>query len=78
VAKKRGILVPSLVADAGSTTARGRDRTLSAEPDASLEEAAAHGHEVLGGAPDALACPCATSRSPRDLPDARAPARPQP
>jgi hypothetical protein len=57
VAKKRGIHVPSLVADRRVDDGEGGTSTLSAEPDASLEEAAAHGHEVLEERPDALACP---------------------
>ena len=57
IAEKRGIHVPSLVADRRVEDDEGHGHTLSAEPDASLEQAAAHGHEVLEERPDALACP---------------------
>jgi branched-chain amino acid transport system permease protein len=57
VAEKRGIHVPSLVADRRVEDEEGHTSTLSAEPDASLEEAAAHGHEILDERPAALACP---------------------
>ncbi|MCW2681188.1 MAG: ABC-type branched-chain amino acid transport system, permease component [Frankiales bacterium] len=57
IAAKRGIHVPSLVADRRVEDGDGHSSSLSAEPDASLELAAAHGHEVLEERPDALACP---------------------
>ncbi len=57
IAAKRGIHVPSLVADRRVEDDEGHESSLSAEPDASLEAAAAHGHEVLEERPDALACP---------------------
>ena len=50
VANRRGIHVPSLVADRRVEDEEGRTTELSAEPEASLEEAAAHSHEVLEGA----------------------------
>ncbi len=57
IAAKRGIHVPSLVADRRIEDDEGNTATLSAEPEASLEVAAAHGHEVLEDRPDTLACP---------------------
>lgn len=57
IAEKRGIHVPSLVADRRVEDDEGHAHTLSAEPEASLEQAATHGHEVLEERPDALACP---------------------
>lgn len=57
IADKHGIHVPSLVADRRVEDAEGNTTELSAEPDASLEVAAAHGHEVLEERPQSLACP---------------------
>jgi branched-chain amino acid transport system permease protein len=57
IADKHGIHVPSLVADRRVEDEGGHESALPAEPDASLEVAAAHGHEVLEERPDALACP---------------------
>jgi branched-chain amino acid transport system permease protein len=57
IAAKRGIHVPSLVADRRIEDGEGHATSLSAEPEASLEQAAVHGHEVLEERPDALACP---------------------
>ena len=57
IADKHGIHVPSLVADRRVEDAEGHTTELAAEPDASLEVAAAHGHEVLDERPVSLACP---------------------
>ena len=50
IADKHGIHVPSLVADRRVEDAEGHATQLSAMPDASLTEAAGHGHDVLEGA----------------------------